>query len=228
MENLIDDSNVLSFVISFLSSVLVAYITAKLTLSNSKKSITTEHFKQQSIELQKINLEFWSSMLSSEISTAIKKYKIDLLKLNNDKNIKEKKKEIENKKYGEEELKEMLKELQSNSYLYGSYSTIKAMGTYQQFAYKGINKKDSKKSNWKTMKTLTMVSRIISKMKYDYTGEKTGVMDILRIRINDFDLKKEIIGYLWSVWFYIKERYMFIPLVIIIILLILFITIIVF
>lgn len=78
------------------------------------------------------------------------------------------------------------------------------------------------------MKTLTMVSRIISKMKYDYTGEKTGVMDILRIRINDFDLKKEIIGYLWSVWFYIKERYMFIPLVIIIILLILFITIIVF
>ena len=50
MENLIDDSNVLSFVISFLSSVLVAYITSKLTLSNSKKSITTKHFKQQSIE----------------------------------------------------------------------------------------------------------------------------------------------------------------------------------
>ena len=76
MENLIGDNNVLAFVISFLSSVVVAYITAKLTLSNSKKSITAEHFKQQSIDLQKINLEFWSSMLSSEISTAIKKYKI--------------------------------------------------------------------------------------------------------------------------------------------------------
>ena len=227
MENLIGDNNVLAFVMSFLSSVVVAYITAKLTLSNSRKSITAEHFKQQSIELQKINLEFWSSMLSSEISTAIKKYKIDLLKLNNDKNINTKIKEIENKKYGEEELKEMLKELQLNSYLYGSYSTIKAMGTYQQFAYKGINKEDNKKSNWKTMKTLTMVSRIISKMKYDYTGEKTSVMDILRIRINDFDFKKEIIGYLWSICFYIKERYVSILLAIIIILLIIFGTIIV-
>lgn len=228
MENLIGDNNGLAFVISFISSVIVAYITAKLTLSNSKKSITAEHFKQQSIELQKINLEFWSSMLSSEISTAIKKYKIDLLKLGNDKNINAKIKEIENKKYGEDELKEMLKELQLNSYLYGSYSTIKAMGTYQQFAYKGINKKDNRKSDWETMKSLTMVSRIISKMKYDYTGEKTGIMDILRIRINDFDLKKEIMGYLWSIWFYIKERYMPISIVIIIILLIIFAVVMVF
>lgn len=225
MENLIGDSNVLAFVISFLSSVVVAYITAKLTLSNSKKSITAEHFKQQGIELQKINLEFWYSVLSSELSVALKKYEINLLKLNNDKDSNKKIKEIENKEYGSEKVKEILKELQLNSYLYGSYSTAKAIGTYQQFAYKGINKKGKRKSDWETMKSLTMVSRIISKMKYDYTGEKTGVMDILKMRINDYDLKKEIIGYLWSVWFYIKERYMFVLLVIIIILLIMFTTI---
>ena len=228
MENLIGDRNVLAFIISFLSSVVVAYITAKLTLSNSKKSITTEHFKQQSIEVQKINLEFWYSVLSNELSVALKKYKIELLKLDNDNNSNKRIKEVENKKFGAEEVQKVLKELQLNSCLYGSYSTIKAIGTYQRFAYKGINKKDSKKTDWETMKSLTMVSRIISKMRYDYTGEKTGVMDILRIRINDHNLKKEIIGYLWSIWFYIKERYMSILLVIIIIALIIFGTIIVF
>ena len=228
MENLIGDNNVLAFVISFLSSVVVAYITAKLTLSNSKKSITTEYFKQQSIEVQKNNLEFWYSVLSNELSVALKKYKIELLKLNNDEESNKKIKEIELKKLGADEVQKVLKELQLNSCLYGSYSTIKAIGTYQQFAYKAINKKDSKKTDWEKMKSLTMVSRIISKMKYDYTGEKTDVMDILRIRINDYDLKKEIIGYLWSVWFYVKERYMFMSLVIIIILLILFVTIMIF
>ena len=41
-------------------------------------------------------------------------------------------------------------------------------------------------------------------MKYDFTGEKTTVMDLLRIKINDLDFKKKAKIYLCEIRYFFR------------------------
>lgn len=46
------------------------------------------------------------------------------------------------------------------------------------------------KEKQKIIKQMFLVAKIISNMKYDFTGEKTSVLNLLRIKINDLNIRK--------------------------------------
>ena len=70
------------------------------------------------------------------------------------------------------------------------------------------------------MKALTLPARIMSCMKNDFTGEKVDALEILKIKITDWDLKRELIARLWLLYYYFKERYFIFIILILLILLI--------
>ena len=44
-------------------------------------------------------------------------------------------------------------------------------------------------------------------MKYDFTGEKTSVMDLLKIKINDLDIHKKIKIYGYEIKYFFISNY---------------------
>ena len=52
-----------------------------------------------------------------------------------------------------------------------------------------------------------MQGKIISNMKYDFTGEKTSVMDLLKIKINDLDLNKKLRIYWYEIEYFFISNY---------------------
>lgn len=44
-------------------------------------------------------------------------------------------------------------------------------------------------------------------MKYDFTGEKTSVMDLLKIKINDLDRKKKMTIYWYEIKYFFISNY---------------------
>lgn len=184
------DSNIVS-IIQIIVTIIIAFITAYLTNTNERKKQTTVFFKQEGIKIQKEMLDFWCSILFDDYANTIKRY------------INSHKQEIINANQLKDENKitetMVIKEVQKNSYMYSSKLTLKYIGNYMQEIFKNKEKE-------KTMLQMFLVGKIISNMKYDFTGEKTTVMDLLKIKINDLDFKKKIKIYLYGIkYFFITK-----------------------
>lgn len=184
------EANVIS-IIQIIVTVIIAFITAYLTNLNERKKQTTVFFKQEGIKVQKEMLDFWCSILFDDYENTIKRY------INNNKQ------EIMNANQLEDENKitetMAIKEVQKNSYMYSSKLTLKYIENYMQEIFKNGEKQ-------RTILQMFLVGKIISNMKYDFTGEKTTVMDLLKIRINDLDIKKKLKIYLYEIKYFFVTR----------------------
>lgn len=184
------DANVIA-IIQIVVTVIIAFITAYLTNLNERKKQTTVFFKQEGIKVQKEMLDFWCSILFDDYENTIKRY------INNNKQ------EIMNANQLKDENKitetMAIKEVQKNSYMYSSKVTLKYIGNYMQEIFKHGEKQ-------RTILQMFLVGKIISNMKYDFTGEKTTVMDLLKIRINDLDIKKKLKIYLYGIKYFFLTR----------------------
>ena len=193
---ILDNDNAIS-IIGFFITIIVAFITSFLTTKSNQKKTTSEYFKKEGIKIQERLLEFWSGLLVFDFDTNIANYK-QVAKLN--KNL-----------IGSD----VVKNIQKDSILYSSKSTIKAIGTYQQFVYKN-NQTTDKCSDIKTIQSIIVPLRVTKRMKYDFTGEKLSELDFIKIRINDLNIKKIILAYYFIFYYYLKENIIKIILIVII------------
>lgn len=220
ISEIINNDNIVTL-IGFCVTVLIAYITARKTLSNNIKSINTEHFKNRGIEVQQRVLDTWCGILSFDMETALQKYaKEKGLKNQKISTYEEKKRKILQKESlteNQENEIEIIKNLLQESYIYSSRSTIKAISTYQQHSYR-IQEPKEKRKDWENIQNLIFIPRIIKRMKYDFTGEKIDSLELLKIKINDWNLKKELIARFFVIWYFILENFFRIIVVIIAIL----------
>lgn len=221
LEEIIKNDNVVTL-IGFCVTALIAYITARKTLSNNIKSINVEHFKNKGIEVQQRVLDTWSGILFFDMETSLNKYVkekgCDNLYIYTADEKKEKNSQKENLEKNQKKETEIIRNLLQESYIYSSKSTIKAISTYQQYSYKGqaSNKKTLKIfKSINTIKVLVFIPRIIKRMKYDFTGEKVDSLELIKMKINDWNLKKELIARFFIIWYFIKENLFIISLIII-------------
>lgn len=186
LKKIIENDNAIS-VIGFFITIIVAFITSFLTTKSNQKKTISEYFKKEGIKIQERLLEFWSGLLVFDFDTNIDNYKKSA-KLN--KNL-----------IGPD----VVKSIQKDSILYSSKSTIKAIGTYQQYAYKN-NQITDKSSDIKIIQSIIVPLRVAKRMKYDFTGEKLSELDLIKIRINDLNIKKIILAYYFIIYYYLKEN----------------------
>ena len=184
------NSNIIDILKIFVT-IVIAFITAYLTNSNERKKQTTMFFKQEGIKVQEELLEFWCSILLSDYKNGIKKYINDnakkLVKNNN----------LKSKNKITDEI--AIREIQKDTYIYSSKLTIKVIGIYTQEIFK-------KRKNQRIIYQMYLVGKIICSMKYDFTGEKTTVMDLLKIKINDLDFRKKLKIHLFEILYFLKVR----------------------
>lgn len=191
-------------ILEFITTIIIAYITAKITAKNAKKTLTTQYFKDEGVKTQESVLKFWCALLLNnfDIQTAYKKA------FNPTKSIKKSDADI-------------LIELHEESYIYCSSKTISAIKDYLQHLYKEDSINDASdnhnsKNPFKFLKKLinkanvttnfVLITRIISRMKYDFTGEKVDELNILMIKINDITISFKILFRI-KLWLYnIKEN----------------------
>ena len=185
------DPNIVT-IIQILVTIVVAFITAFLTNSNERKKQTTVFFKQEGIKIQQEILNVWCSILFCDYNSTISKYK-----KNNTKRIME-----DNNLAKPAEITDTMaiQLIQKDSYMYSSKLTLKYIGNYMQEIFKN-------KENPAVMKQMFLVGKIICNMKYDFTGEKTSVMDLLKIKINDLDLKKKMKIYWYEFKYFFISNY---------------------
>lgn len=189
-------------ILKLVVTISIAYITAKLTAKNSKKNLTTQYFKEKGIEIQEKVLRFWCGLFMNSFKIA------------------DSYREAFNTK---EEISDtdILIKIQKESYVYCSSKTIKAIKEYQQYLYKSKEIKnevlpnlENKKSLIKRIKSkivfsnqFVLITRIISRMKYDFTGEKVDELDLIKIKIKDFNIFMRILCRI-ILWYYnIKELF---------------------
>jgi len=106
--------------------------------------------------------------------------------------------------------------VQEDSYSYCSSKTISAIKDYMQFNYKANrNKKEPKNRIYKLLKNkintfsmLILISRIINRMKYDFTGENVDELDIIKIKINDLNFYSISLSRM-ILWYYNLKEYFF-------------------
>ena len=185
------ETNIIT-IIQLLVTIIVAFITAFLTNSNERKKQTTVFLKQEGIKVQQENLNFWCSILFNDYQTSINKYIND----NTERIMKE------NNINEPNEITETMAIIvvQKDSYMYSSKSTIKYIGNYMQEIFKEREKQS-------LMKQMFLVSKIIANMKYDFTGERTSAMDVLKIKINDLDRNKKIKIYWYEIKYFFITNY---------------------
>jgi len=185
------ETNIIT-IIQILVTIIVAFITAFLTNSNERKKQTTVFFKQEGIKVQQEILNFWCSILFNDYQTSINKYIND----NTERIMKE------NNINEPNEITETMAIIvvQKDSYMYSSKSTIKYIGNYMQEIFKEREKQS-------LMKQMFLVSKIIANMKYDFTGERTSAMDVLKIKINDLDRNKKIKIYWYEIKYFFITNY---------------------
>ena len=198
-------------------TVGIAYITAKITAKNTRKNLTTQYFKEKGTEIQEKVLRFWCGLFMNNFKI-VDSYREAFKdkKINNDTDI--------------------LINIQKESYVYCSSKTIKAIREYQQYLYKSKdinneevgNSKDSQnetsekkkagyiKKKIKFANQFILITRIISRMKYDFTGEKVDELDLIKIKITDLNLLTKFLCRI-ILWYYnIKELFVKILLTLII------------
>ncbi len=182
----------LSTIIGFACTIFVSFITSFLTAKNNNKSITSDYFKREGINVQERILKFWSSLLLYDFDKCTEIYK---------KNNKLEKK-IDDV--------EIIKQINHYAILYSSKATIRAIATYQHYLYQnnknGKKIKKDKNSTLETMKLIIISSRVIKKMKYDFTGEKVDIIDLLKIRIKDLDNKKILLSRILIIYYSFIEN----------------------
>lgn len=84
--------------------------------------------------------------------------------------------------------------------MYSSKLTLKYIGNYMQEIFKNAGKPNG-------MAQTFLVGKIISNMKYDFTGEKTSVMDLLKLKINDLDIRKKLKIYGYEIKYFFISNY---------------------
>lgn len=179
-------------IIQIFTTILIAFATAYFTNINERKKQTTVFFKEEGIKSQKEILDFWSTILLNDFETAIKKYIANnsqkIMKVNN---------LTEAKKISDTMI---ISEVQKDSYMYSSRLTIKYIGNYMQEIFK-------EESKSRPILQTFLVGKVISNMKYDFTGEKTTVMDLLRMKINDLTIDKILKIYWYEIKYFFKTNY---------------------
>jgi hypothetical protein len=173
-------------------TIFVAFITAFFTNRNERKKQTTVFFKQEGIKEQKEILDFWCSILFTDYEATIKRYIKENTKRIMDENNINKPNEITDAM--------AIKLVQKDSYMYSSKLTLKYIGSYMQEVFKN-------KEEQNIIKQMFLVGKIISNMKYDFTGEKTSVMDLLKIKINDLDLNNKLRIYWYEIEYFFISNY---------------------
>lgn len=153
----------------------------------------SESFKHEGVKIQERLLEFWSGILCYDIKQCYSYYKKNA-KLNS--NITD---------------FEIIKLLHKDGIMYSSGSTIKAIGTYQQYLYKNSHKENKDSSDspnlFIVMESLIVPLRVLKRMKYDFTGEKVSELDLLRVKLNDWSFPKALVSYLIITYYYFKEHF---------------------
>lgn len=179
-------------ILKLIVTIFIAFLTASFTNKNERKKQTTVFFKQEGIKEQKEILDFWCSILFMDYESTIKRYIKD-----NTKRIM-----IENNINKPNEITDTMtiKLIQKDSYMYSSKLTLKYIGNYMQEIFKNKEKQN-------VIKQMFLVGKIISNMKYDFTGEKTSVMDLLKIKINDLDLNKKLRIYCYEIEYFFISNY---------------------
>lgn len=173
-------------------TIFVAFITAYLTNLNDQKKQTKEFFKQKGIEIQKEILDFWCSILFYDFEITKSKYQIkNEDRLRNENNLQE-----------NDQIEDVMiiKLVQKDSFMYSSKKTNKYIAKYMQEIYK---------STENVMVQMYLVTKIICCMKYDFTGEKNSVMDLLQIKINDLNIKKKFQIYCYAVKYFCEINILF-------------------
>ena len=191
-------------ILKLVVTIGIAYITAKYTAKNSRKNLTTQYFKEKGTEIQEKVLKFWCGLFMNG-------FKI--------KNSYQEAFDIKKENISDTDI---LIKIQKESYVYCSSKTIKAIRAYQQYLYKSNDietevAKNFKNKNflgrlYKKIKTklilssqFILITRIISRMKYDFTGEKVDELDLIKIKIKDFNLFMRFLCRI-ILWYYnIKE-----------------------
>lgn len=208
-------------ILKLVVTIGIAYITAKITAKNTKKNLTTQYFKEKGTEIQEKVLRFWCGLFMNDFKIADSYNEaFKDKKINNDTDI--------------------LINIQKESYVYCSSKTIKAIREYQQYLYKSksinneeleeledLQKKKSKKNiklrikaTIKFANQFILITRIISRMKYDFTGEKVDELDLIKIKIKNLDLPTRFLCRI-ILWYYnIKELFVKLLLISIILLII--------
>ena len=180
-------------IMGFIVTIIVAYITAKFTSKNTKKSLTTQYFKDKGVDLQEKILRFWVDLFMNGFNI-VNSYK-KAYEINDDISI--------------SDINALTRVLEDN-YMYCSSKTVKAIKDYMQYTYKsqGKNKTDKfklkKKLNTSCM--FILISRIINRVKCDFTGEKVDELDIIKIKINDLNWSTKFLTRV-VLWYYNFKEY---------------------
>ena len=148
---------------------ITAIITYKLTSKNDKSKLLSTQFKQQGIEKQKELLELWTICAQNG-------YENFILSLES----------VYDKKHKLIDKTELIKLYMNDVVLYTSKETIRLFAIFMQNIYKL-----SKNKNINKMLIIYVPYKIMSCMKYDFTGEKIKTIDLIKIKINDLDIKKK-------------------------------------
>lgn len=200
--------------LSFISTIVIAYITAKFAARNTKKNLTTQYFKEKGVNVQEQVLRFWCTLVMNNFDISS-----SYVKTNN----------IKNNKISNKSDTDILIEMQENSYIYCSPKTIKAIKDYMQHVYKSKNKilnnedmsKTEKLSLYKRVikkinfcRMFILITRIVSRMKHDFTGEKVDELDIIKIKINDLNILTKILLRLTLCYYNLKENFFIIVLLV--------------
>ena len=84
---------------------------------------------------------------------------------------------------GSEKGKKRLKTLLAKTVGYGSKRTVKLVAMMLQNVYN----QDKTKTEYENYLTLVLIATIVSSLKKDFTGEEIEALDILKIKIHDFN-----------------------------------------
>ena len=188
------DFEILKQIFIVIGAWITAILTYKLTSKNDKSKIVSTQFKQVGIDKQKELLELWEICTSSNYEKFIDKIR---------------------EKYNENKIdeKEILRIYTNDVLLFASKETMRMFAIFMQNAYKSAKKEKEKKVNKQQkqnfretknkldsevenvvkkvdMKVIYLGFKVMSSMKFDYTGEKVKTLDL--IKINDLNFKRII------------------------------------
>ena len=179
------NGEILKNILVIVGTWITAIITYKLTSKNDKSKLLSTQFKQQGIEKQKELLELWTICAQNG-------YENFILSLES----------VYDKKHKLIDKTELIKLYMNDVVLYTSKETIRLFAIFMQNIYKL-----SKNKNINKMLIIYVPYKIMSCMKYDFTGEKTSVMDLLKIKINDLDRKKKMKIYWYEIKYFFISNY---------------------
>lgn len=168
---------------------VVAIVTFLFTLNINKNKAITDTFKKEGITVQERLLDFWSNVFILGFEESLNNFKV---KAKLDKKLSE---------------LDVFNYIKSESIRYSSKNTVKMMATYQQYVYKNSSLENNAITKKKdTMELIVLVLRVVKSMKYDFTGEKISVMDLIKIHIKNLNWRKYLLIHFYLVFYYIYDK----------------------